>query len=62
MLSNLSCNSKLPQKGELLMKISYSNISVEYFLYLYVGQNFSAASVEDPINFSDAIAYVIFTL
>ena len=43
------------------MKISYSNMSIEYFLY-YVGQNFSAASVEDPINFSDAIAYVIFTL
>ena len=59
MLSNLSCNSKLPQKGELLMKISYSNMSIEYFLY-YVGQNFSAASVEDPINFSNA--YVIFTL
>ena len=58
MLSNLSCNSKLPQKGELLMKISYSNMSIEYFLY-YVGQNFSA-SVEDPINFSNA--YVIYTL
>ena len=43
------------------MKISYSNISVEYFSH-YVGQNFSAASVEDPINFSNAIAFVIFTL